>query len=53
MSSVLENKPVAQDNLAEKLNFSKSLQAVTNRILQPGARARDRVQAFVPEHACG
>ena len=32
MSSVLETKPVAQDNLAEKLNFSKALQAVTNRI---------------------
>ncbi len=32
MSTVLENKPVAQDNLAEKLNFSKNLQAVTNQI---------------------
>jgi len=33
MSSVLENKPAAQDNLlAEKLNFSRSLQAVTNKI---------------------
>ena len=32
MSTVLEIKPVAQDNLAEKLNFSKSLQAVTNKI---------------------
>ena len=32
MSTVLENKPAAQDNLAEKLNFSKNLQAVTNRI---------------------
>ena len=32
MSSVLETKPVAQDNLAEKLNFSKALQSVTNRI---------------------
>jgi type II secretory ATPase GspE/PulE/Tfp pilus assembly ATPase PilB-like protein len=32
MSSVLENKPVAQDNLAEKLNFSKNLQVVTNKI---------------------
>jgi len=32
MSTVLGNKPVAQDNLAEKLNFSKSLQAVTNKI---------------------
>ncbi len=33
MSSVLESKPVAQDNLlAEKLNFSRNLQAVTNKI---------------------
>ena len=32
MSSVLETKPVAQDNLAEKLNFSRNLQAVTNKI---------------------
>src|SRR5204862_3094333 len=32
MSTVLENKPVAQDNLAEKLNFSKGLQSVTNKI---------------------
>ena len=32
MSTVLDSKPVAQDNLAEKLNFSTALQAVTNRI---------------------
>jgi len=32
MSTVLENKPASQDNLAEKLNFSKSLQSVTNKI---------------------
>jgi type II secretory ATPase GspE/PulE/Tfp pilus assembly ATPase PilB-like protein len=34
MSSVLEAKPTAQpqDNLAEKLNFSRNLQAVTNKI---------------------
>src|ERR1700674_4700517 len=32
MSAVLETKPVAQDNLAEKLNFSRNLQAVTNKI---------------------
>jgi type II secretory ATPase GspE/PulE/Tfp pilus assembly ATPase PilB-like protein len=33
MSSVLESKPVAQDNvLAEKLTFSRNLQAVTNKI---------------------
>jgi type II secretory ATPase GspE/PulE/Tfp pilus assembly ATPase PilB-like protein len=33
MSSVLESKPVAQDSvLAEKLTFSRNLQAVTNKI---------------------
>ena len=32
MSSVLQPKPVAQDNLAEKLSFQQKLQAVTNKI---------------------
>ena len=32
MSTVLQTKPVAQDILAEKLNFSKALQLVTNKI---------------------
>ncbi len=32
MSTVLENKPVVPDNLAEKLNFSNGLQSVTNKI---------------------
>jgi type II secretory ATPase GspE/PulE/Tfp pilus assembly ATPase PilB-like protein len=32
MSSVLQSKPMAQDNLAEKLNFQQKLQAVTNKI---------------------
>ncbi len=32
MSTVLENKRASQDNLAEKLDFSKSLQSVTNKI---------------------
>ena len=32
MSTVLENKPVAQENLAEKLTFSNNLQSVTNKI---------------------
>ncbi|MDP2240181.1 MAG: ATPase, T2SS/T4P/T4SS family [Burkholderiales bacterium] len=32
MSTVLQSKPVAQDSLAEKLNFQQKLQAVTNRI---------------------
>jgi type II secretory ATPase GspE/PulE/Tfp pilus assembly ATPase PilB-like protein len=32
MSSVLQPKPVAQENLAEKLSFQQKLQAVTNKI---------------------
>jgi len=29
VSTVLDTKPLAQDNLAEKLTFSNALQAVT------------------------
>ncbi len=32
MSTVLQTKPAAQDNLAEKLNFQQRLQAVTNKV---------------------
>ncbi|MBI3042048.1 MAG: Flp pilus assembly complex ATPase component TadA [Betaproteobacteria bacterium] len=32
MSTVLQSKPVSQENLAEKLNFQQKLQAVTNKI---------------------
>ena len=32
MSTVLQSKPVSQDNLAEKLGFQQKLQAVTNKI---------------------
>jgi len=32
MSTVLQGKPVAQENLAEKLNFQQKLQTVTNKI---------------------
>ena len=32
MSTVLQSKPVAVDNLAEKLGFQQKLQAVTNKI---------------------
>ncbi|MFN7087004.1 MAG: ATPase, T2SS/T4P/T4SS family [Burkholderiales bacterium] len=32
MSSVLQGRPVTQENLAEKLNFQQKLQAVTNKI---------------------
>ncbi|MDP2706907.1 MAG: ATPase, T2SS/T4P/T4SS family, partial [Burkholderiales bacterium] len=36
MSTVLETKAASQDNLAEKLNFSKNLQSVTNQIHATG-----------------
>ncbi|OGA09660.1 MAG: secretion system protein E [Betaproteobacteria bacterium RIFCSPLOWO2_02_64_14] len=32
MSTVLQNKPTAQDSLAEKLTFQQKLQTITNRI---------------------
>ena len=32
MSTVLQSKPVAADNLAEKLGFQQKLQTVTNKI---------------------
>ena len=32
MSTVLQSKPVAADNMAEKLNFQQKLQSVTNKI---------------------
>ena len=32
MSTVLQSKPAAQENLAEKLNFQQKLQTVTNKI---------------------
>jgi len=32
MSTVLQSKPMVQDNLAEKLNFQQKLQVVTNKI---------------------
>ena len=32
MSTVLQSKPVSQDNLAEKLQFQTKLQTVTNKI---------------------
>ena len=51
MSSVLENKPVAQDNLAEKLNFSKSLQSVTNRI--HATSNLDEIMLELSQDICG
>ncbi len=51
MSSVLENKPVAQDNLAEKLTFSKSLQSVTNRI--HATSNLDEIMLELSQEICG
>ena len=51
MSSVLENKPVAPDNLAEKLTFSKSLQSVTNRI--HATSNLDEIMLELSQEICG
>ena len=51
MSSVLENKPVVQDNLAEKLNFSKALQAVTNKI--HATNNLDEIMLELSQDICG
>src|ERR1700675_4068925 len=51
MSTVLENKPVAQDNLAEKLNFSTALQSVTNRI--HAASNIDEIMLELSQDICG
>ncbi|MDB5808198.1 MAG: putative phytochrome sensor protein [Betaproteobacteria bacterium] len=51
MSSVLETKPVAPDNLAEKLNFSKALQAVTNRI--HATSNLDEIMLELSQDICG
>ena len=51
MSSVLENKPVAQDNLAEKLTFSKSLQSVANRI--HATSNLDEIMLELSQEICG
>jgi type II secretory ATPase GspE/PulE/Tfp pilus assembly ATPase PilB-like protein len=51
MSTVLENKPVAQDNLAEKLNFSKGLQAVTNKI--HATSNIDEIMLELSQEICG
>ena len=51
MSTVLETKPVAPDNLAEKLNFSKALQAVTNRIHE--RTNLDEIMLELSQDICG
>ena len=51
MSSVLETKTAAPDNLAEKLTFSKSLQAVTNRI--HATTNLDEIMLELSQDICG
>ena len=51
MSSVLEGKQVAHDSLAEKLNFSKSLQAVTNKI--HATNNIDEIMLELSQDLCG
>ena len=51
MSSVLEGKPVAHDGLAEKLDFSKSLQAVTNKI--HSTNNIDEIMLELSQDLCG
>ena len=51
MSSVLEGKQVAHDGLAEKLNFSKSLQAVTNKI--HATNNIDEIMLELSQDLCG
>src|SRR5688572_15232599 len=51
MSTVLENKPLAQDNLAEKLTFSNGLQAVTNRI--HATSNIDEIMLELSQEICG
>ncbi len=52
MSTVLESKTTAQDNLlAEKLNFSKGLQAVTNKI--HATNNIDEIMLELSQDICG
>src|SRR5688572_14536276 len=51
MSTVLENKPVVQDNLAEKLSFSNGLQTVTNKI--HATSNIDEIMLELSQEICG
>ncbi len=51
MSTVLETKPGAHDNLAEKLDFSKGLQAVANKI--HAASNIDEIILELSQDICG
>ena len=51
MSTVLENKPAAQDNLAEKLTFSNGLQSVTNKI--HATSNIDEIMLELSQEICG
>jgi len=51
MSTVLESKTTTQDNLAEKLNFSKRLQGVTNKI--HATNNIDEIMLELSQDICG
>ncbi len=51
MNTVFRNKPTAQDNLAEKLNFSKGLQSVTNTI--HATKNLDEIMLELSRDICG
>jgi len=51
VSTVLDTKPLAQDNLAEKLTFSNALQAVTNRI--HATSNIDEIMLELSQEICG
>ncbi|MDO8598402.1 MAG: GAF domain-containing protein, partial [Sulfuricaulis sp.] len=50
MSALLGNKPAAQDNLAERLNFSMHLQSVANKI--HGFRNLDEIVVKLSQEIC-
>ena len=51
MSTVLETKRAAQDNLAEKLKFSKDLQSLTNKI--HATSNIDEIMLELSQEICG
>ena len=51
MSTVLQSKPAAQENLAEKLSFQQKLQTVTNKI--HATKNLDEIIIELPLTLCG
>src|SRR3990172_8488283 len=51
MSTVLQSKPAAADNLAEKLNFQQKLQTVTNKI--HATKNIDEIILELSQELCG